>query len=464
MHLRKDRSLDELAAHGNVAQFVSFTPESDGPRQGYCRVAGLEPNHLFPNIEEAVQTVLERSSERSLNVRSYAPENPRSREFLYGLKSVDEVVAQVRRLSGDGLHTIVNETVDVHDGGVSGVAQGGIIEFAPDDTPRCVEKPGVASLPLPLGLALLRTVYGFEPKLGPEGGRVEFSIHPRPRGWRQTHTLLWEREDADGPAATPTLAWPNRFSRHIGDKVYGLLMGHLTGQPVPHATCIARRVAPFSFGRKTGAYETWIRTAPCQQEPGKFTTHRGWLDPFKLVADEDPDGTSLASILAQDGVPAAYAGASIVDGDGQLVIEGVSGTGDEFMLGARTPEALPIAIGNDVQALHLELSKTFGDVRTEWVHDGRSVWLAQLHRGATQSRASVLVPGERDNWLCFEVGRGLEELREVLRQIDQHSGIELVGQVGMTSHIADLVRKSGVPTRVVTASTRCDRRPFPYED
>ncbi|WP_174291166.1 hypothetical protein [Sphingomonas bacterium] len=449
MHLRKDRSLDELAEVGNVAQFVSFEPGRAGPEQAYLRIRGLQPNQRFDEPVQALAHLLSRSSDRSVNVRSYTPESPRSREFVYGLTDLDAIVTTVNRLSAEGLHTIANETVDVADGGVSGVAQGGVLEFAPDDTPRCVEKPGVASLPLDLGMRLLETVYGFAPDLGPSGGRVEFSIHPRPRGWRQTHTLLWEHEDDDGPSAIPSLGWPNRFSRHLGDKAYGLLMTHLAGMPVPRTTVVARRVAPFTFGQDTGSRETWIRTCPTEQQPGLFTTHRGWLDPFGLMADEDPDGNMIASVLAQAGVQARHSGASLVDVNGRAVIEGVAGSGDLFMLGRRSPEDLPIQVIEDVRAAMDRLAETFGPVRTEWVHDGTAAWIVQTHQGATQSSSQILVPGERERWVGFPVSLGIEELRALLHGIDADAGVQLLGEVGMTSHIADLVRKAGVPARVV---------------
>lgn len=451
MHLRKDQSLDELAQIGNVAQFVSFEPGDGGPEQAYSRVRGRVPNHVFDGPEEALAELLARSADGSVNVRSYTPESPRSREFVYGLTTLAEIVTTVVRLSAEGLHTIANETVDVSDGGVSGVAQSGIIEFAPDDTPRCVEKPGVASLPLELGMRLLATVYGFAPDLGDQSGRVEFSIHPRPRGWGATHTLLWEREDEDGQRARPALAWPNRFSRLLGDKLYGLLMAHLAGMPVPKTTAIARRLAPFTFGRETGSAETWIRTCPTEQQPGLFTTHRGWLDPFRLMADEDPDGTRIASVLAQSDVAARHSGASIVDADGRPMVEGVEGAGDLFMLGRRVREELPAGVVRDVVSAMDRLAETFGPVRTEWAHDGETAWIVQLHRGATASSARILVPGERERWVEFSVALGIEELRSLLHGIDGDAGVHLVGDVGMTSHIADLVRKSGVPTRVVAA-------------
>lgn len=448
MYLRKDQSLNELAEYGNVAQFVSYVPTAQGAEQAYLRMKGEEPNSVIGDIRDTISRLLALSSEASLNVRSYTPESPRSREFLYGLHDVDAVVSAVERLTSEGLHTIVNETVDIHDGGVSGVCQGGVIEFAPDDTPRCVEKEGVASLPFKLGMQLLELVYGFSPELDEKAGRVEFSIHPRPRGWRQTHTLLWEREP-DETEATPSLNWPNLFSRHIGDKVYGLLMAHLQGELVPRTTAITRKVAPFRFGVETGSAETWIRTAPTEQQPGLFTTHRGWLDPFQLMASEDPEGTKIASILAQEGVISEYAGASIVGAKGELIVEGVRGEGDLFMLGKKTPVGLPGKIRADVQAANERLITAMGPVRTEWVHDGRALWIVQMHKGATHSSARVLVPGERAEWIDFPVASGLNALRTLLEGIGPDTGVRIGGEVGVTSHIADLVRKAGVPARVV---------------
>ena len=86
----------------------------------------------------------------------------------------------------------------------------GIVEFAPDDTPRAVEQPGVASLPLAQAVRLLETVYGFAPEL-PDvpTDRLEFSIHPSRVGYRRSHTLWWELE----PRATTdqlTARWTGR--------------------------------------------------------------------------------------------------------------------------------------------------------------------------------------------------------------------------------------------------------------
>ena len=285
MPLNKDVILDRLARRGNVAQFVAFRPNGGTPRQSFCRILGYEPNELFLDARQAVDALIAASGEGKVNIRSYLPEEPRSREFLYGLRTTEEAMAELQRLTSEGLHTIVNETIDVSDGGVSGVVQGATIEFAPDDTPRCVEKPGVASLPFGDGLKLLETVYGFTPELEAQAGeRLEFSIHPRPRGWHCSHTLIWEHEMNVESAPIASLRWPNRFSRMIGDKLFGLLMADSLGVLVPRTLAIARRVAPFTFGRATGSTELWTRTCPFESQPGLFTTLKGWTRSFRVAS------------------------------------------------------------------------------------------------------------------------------------------------------------------------------------
>src|SRR5207237_2735033 len=141
----------------NVAQFVSFGPGGD-PAQRYSRVHGMNPNSPFDAPANAINALLAASPEHSVNVRSFDPNQPKAHEFLYGLRSTDEVLGAVRRLGSGGLYTIVNETIDVNDGGVSGVAFGNIIEFAPGDTPRAVEKPGTVAFSREHGLQVLELV------------------------------------------------------------------------------------------------------------------------------------------------------------------------------------------------------------------------------------------------------------------------------------------------------------------
>jgi len=465
--LRKDDALDQLAERINVAQFVAYEPAPEGPRATRSRVRGHAPNaQIALKLRDAIDELLRLSPDRSVNVRSYLPADPRSKPFHYGLERLDDIEAVVSRALDDGFHVIVNETVDVNDGGVSGVVEGGIVEFAPDDTPRCVEKPGTCSLPLDWGRRMLSTVYGFEPELAVEPGeRLEFSIHPRPRGWRDSQTLGWEREEIGSHALTPRMAWPNRFSRLIGDKAFGLMMAWLAGADVPLSSVYVRRLAgrAFSFGEDTGGRDVWVRTCPYEPVPGHYATRHGWIEPFALMQAEDPDMQEIfepdlqlsvtrhvvASTVVQTGVPAAWSGAYYVDAGGQGLAEGVAGTGDAFMLGRQGPQELPDAVQGGVSRSAAHLSKVFGPVRFEWVHDGTRLWVVQLHRGKTASQGATIVPGEPAEWHRFEAAAGLEALRETLERLPDGAGLEVVGRVGLTSHVADVLRRAKVPARLV---------------
>jgi hypothetical protein len=450
MHLRKDQALDDLATAGNVAQFVSFAPSLAAPQQTYSRIWRNPPNYRFGSSEEAIRALLASSPDGSINLRSFTPESPRSREFLYGLTDPDLALQHLHRLLEEGLHVIANETVDISDGGISGVIEGGVMEFAPDDTPRCVEKPGTASFQLEDGLSVIRTVYGFLPELPDlKQCRVEFSIHPRARGYKRGHTLLWEREYVSTGNQTATLAWPNRFSRLIGDKAFGLLIGHLLGAPVPRSTVISRRIRPFSFGEETGSFETWLRTCPTEQDPGRYTTTDHWIDPFLLLAEEDPSGHAIASIISQAAVPARFSGAAITKRGGQFHVEGTMGSGDDFMLGRVRPNNMPEAILRNLQEINQQLRERLGPVRFEWVHDGQRAWIVQLHQGATPTTSMTIVPGEAQEWATFQSSEGLEALRSLLATLPPQFGLKLQGEIGLTSHLADLARKSGRPTRLL---------------
>ncbi len=442
----KDEILDRLARQTNVAQFVSFDPSLV---QRHAWIHGHEPNARFASVESAVGAIMAAAPEGSVNIRSFEPHQPKSREFIYGLVDSTLVLAHLRRLAADGLFTIVNETIDVDDGGVSGVAHGDVVEFAPGDTPRAVEKPGTAALTRAMALEAFRIVYGFTPALpAAEDLRVEFSLHPLRRGFRHEHTIVWE-EEALPAARGAHVAWPNLFSRMLGDKAYGLLVAHLVGLPVPLTRVFPRRTAPFAFGDDTGLAEPWIRTCPTEQVPGKFTTRRGWEDPFALMRREDPEGTAIASILAQQGVDARFSGALLAQPDGELLIEGVSGFGDPFMVGERSPEPLPGAVVADVRAVYARAHAALGPVRLEWVHDGRRAWVVQMHRGPSTSQGRVIHPGEAARWHRFEVSRGIGALRELIASVDgTREGIVLVGHVGVTSHFGDLLRRGRLPSRI----------------
>jgi hypothetical protein len=441
----KDTVLTRLAEVANVAQFVSFGPEL---KQRHARIRECEVDHSFGSVGAAAAALL--NSAGSVNVRSFEPNNAKSREFIYGLTNEQQVAAEVGRLASLGLYTIINETIDVNDGGVSGVALGNLLEFAPGDTPRCVEKPGTVSLPRDSALTLLEKVYGFSPDISrySTSERVEFSLHPIRRGVRHDHTIVWELEEVGGFETSAEISWPNNFSRFIGDKAFGLLLADVLGLPVPATTVFPRFLPPFTFGKTTSSAETWIRTCPVEQDPGRYTTNRGWLDPFQLLAREDPDGTKIASVLAQEGVNARYSGSLIIEQDGAVNIEGVPGYGDDFMLG-RAMSVLPQPTKDSVFDLYRAAAAQLGPVRFEWVHDGEKTWIVQLHKGATVSLGNIVYPGEPTLFHRFDVKEGIDSLRELIERIrNVNEGVIIVGEVGITSHLGDLLRKAKIPSRI----------------
>jgi hypothetical protein len=443
----KDAVLDSLASHGNVAQFVSFSPAL---QIRYSRILGFSPNATFESVSEAILALLNASVERSVNVRSYHPDHPKSREFIYGLRRVEDVEAALQRLGGNGLYTIVNETVDVNDGGVSGVALDDVIEFAPGDTPRCVEKPGTLSLPRSIGLAMLQRVYGFAPTFPAGRWRIEFSVHPVQRGHRSGHTILWEAEPEISDQKVSRLRWPNRFSRFVGDKAFGLLLADCLGFPVPSTHVVSRAIAPFSFGKSTGTGEPWIRTCPFEPVPGKFTTRRGWTDPFKLLAAEDPDGQHLASVLSQEGVRAVFSGASIASCNKEPIIEGVSGIGSDFMLGRQSAEQLPSRTIASVKELVQRVNEMIGGtIKVEWAFDEDLVWILQLQQLDHDVYDTVIVPGESNEFRHFETTEGIDRFRDFVEEARKAgAGVILRGAVGITSHFGDILRRSRVPSRI----------------
>jgi hypothetical protein len=445
----KDAILDQLAEVSNVAQFVSFGP-GDQPDVRRIRIRGNPKRESVKSAEETIPVLLAESGEGSVNVRSFDPYQPRGHEFVYGIVDADRAIAHVRRLARMGLYTIVNETVNVSDGGVSGVAYAGILEFAPEDTPRCVEKPGTVTFPRVLGAQALEIIYGLRPDLEyPDEMRVEFSLHPLRRGIHQQHTIIWETEHAENIRLPASITWPNRFSRFIGDKVFGLVVAEVLGLRVPGTTVISRRIAPFTFGQSTGSSEVWIRTAPTVPMPGRFTTRLGWIDPFELLSTEDPEGDAIPSVMAQEGVEPSYSGAMLAGPNGSVLIEGVRGRGDDFMQGNRPPESLPEQIKSDVMSTFMAAARILGPVRLEWVHDGTHLWVVQLHRGAAATAGQVIYPGRATKEHRFHAKDGLEALRALTSRVKgSGEGIILVGRVGVTSHLGDVLRRARIPSRI----------------
>ena len=121
------------------------------------------------------------------------------------------------------------------------------------------------------------------------------------------------------------------------------------------------------------------------------------------------------------------------------------------MTGKVQPGDLPQDIRADVENLNRRLSSSLGPVRFEWVHDGKTTWCVQLHKGQSVSSQNVIVDGETDKWAEFDVSCGLPALRDLLAAMPLGMGVLVKGEVGLTSHIADVLRKEGRPARFMAA-------------
>ncbi len=455
----KDEAIDQVATRGgNVAMFVSYAP--DGSKR-FSRVRGIVSDSTLPQPLDAVNALYVGGAS-NVNIRTFTPDQPDGNPFYYGPScgfSADnpELAAETaQQMMQQGYYIIIHETIDVNDGGFSGVLYGDLCEFAACDTPRCVEKEGTAVLGRDLAHALVRTVYGFNLDIPYASSvRVEFSVHPGPVGYLAQRQLIWQAEELSGslPPRPEPPRWPNLYSQYLGDKAYGILLAYLKGFAVPRTVVFGRTVPHFEFGLRVNAdTDRWVRTCPRVQVPGLFTTKRGWLDPFELMAREDPDRERIASILVQDGIASRWSGAALTTTSGEVVIEGQLGEGSNFMVGAAPPSAeLPEEVRLAVYDLWLRLTGKFdGPVRFEWAFDGQQAWLLQLHVGASESYGSIIYPGEPASWVSFAASEGLEKLRALcLTARLEGFGIKLIGQVGLTSHFGDVLRRGQVPAKLI---------------
>lgn len=456
-NILKDEKLNKilLKNNGNIAKFVSFGLEKE------LRYTYIDKKKNIKNIsnKKAIIELINASKSKVVNIRTYSPKRMKGNKLIFdkNIDDIDEIMSVLEENKQDGMFSIVNENIDIHDGGVSGVVLGDLIEFAPKDTPKCVDKEGVCSLPRDLGYKLLEKIYGFRPEINfNENYRVEFSIHPSRQGFLNEHTIIWEYEYYNEIPSTYNLSWPNNFSKFIGDKVFGLLIADLLSLNVPKTTVISRNLAPFTFGRTTGLYEKWIRTAPIFKEPGKYYTGDRWVDPFILIEEEEEkkgkERINIASVLSQDAVDPLYSGASIIKKNSdQDIIEGVAGKGDKFMVGEELNKKLPDNVLYSVEKLNSKIRDHYnllGEVSIEWVYDGKNIWVVQLNQIKSSSSKNIIVEGNPKKYIKFDISLGLEELRRSIDNIDSETGIDLVGEIGITSHFGDLLRIAEIPSRL----------------
>lgn len=191
-------------------------------------------------------------------------------------------------------------------------------------------------------------------------------------------------------------------------------------------------------------------------ESGKYFTGSHWTDPFVLMQSEELKGENpinIAAILSQDAVDAKYSGGAIISESEEYdIVEGVQGTGDDFMLGQAFNNALPDNVIDKVKNV-IKILRTYnnviGNVSIEWVYDGNEIWIVQLNQLKNSGTGNIIVKGNPTCYKQFHVDKGLESLCDMIKSLkNENIGIELVGNVGITSHFGDLLRQSNIPSRM----------------
>jgi hypothetical protein len=163
--------------------------------------------------------------------------------------------------------------------------------------------------------------------------------------------------------------------------------------------------------------------------------------PVSLGAGHNP----IMAVLDQASVDAAFSGVAAPTQDGRTLVEGVEGLGDAYMLGRRSPQRLPSDVEADVKLLHRDVQDRFGPVRMEWVYDGRECWIIQV-----QSVPQLRTPPAPSINGCISFDASTNTLVDLQRIIKkarkEQKGVRVVGDVGVLSHVGDMLDREGIPT------------------
>ena len=88
------------------------------------------------------------------------------------------------------------------------------------------------------------------------------------------------------------------------------------------------------------------------------------------------------------------------------------------------------------------------------VEDGARIWLVQLHQRPKGVSEDVIYPGDAPNWRIFDPRlyqpeEVLDRLREIVAEISgKNTGVIITGDVGVTSHLGDVLAEARVPSRL----------------
>jgi hypothetical protein len=110
----------------------------------------------------------------------------------------------------------------------------------------------------------------------------------------------------------------------------------------------------------------------------------------------------------------------------------------------------------DVRRVGARAAARLGPVRFEWAHDGERAWVLQLQLATAAASATTISPGTPTRWRRFDPADGLGRLRALLTTVEDGEGVEVIGDVGVTSHVGDMLRRAAIPARLAGAQTGPD--------
>lgn len=75
--------------------------------------------------------------------------------------------------------------------------------------------------------------------------------------------------------------------------------------------------------------------------------------------------------------------------------------------------------------------------------------MLQLHLAPVAAADAVTIhPGAASRWHRFDPSQGLERLWELIASVGRDEGVEVTGNVGVTSHAGDLLRRAAILSRL----------------
>src|SRR5205085_10742100 len=90
-----------------------------------------------------------------------------------------------------------------------------------------------------------------------------------------------------------------------------------------------------------------------------------------------------------------------------------------------------------------------GTIKLEWAFDEELVWILQMQQLDHDVHDTVIVAGDVDEFRHFDANEGIERFRDFVDAAKKaNAGVILDGAVGITSHFGDILRRSGVPSRI----------------